>query len=64
MQNFGGNLGGAIAPVLTGLIADQTGSFSLALSLCGAILPGGVFAYLLFVSKAETVRRRPQAPVQ
>jgi len=54
MQNFGGNLGGSIAPALTGYIADQTGSFMLALSLCGVILVIGILAYLLLVSKMDT----------
>lgn len=54
MQNFGGNLGGSIAPALTGYIADQTGSFVLALSLCGVILVIGILAYLLLVSKMAT----------
>ncbi len=47
IQNFGGNLGGAIAPALTGYIADRTGSFFLALALCGAILVAGSASYLL-----------------
>lgn len=51
IQNFGGNVGGILAPLLTGYIAHQTGSFALALGLCGAILIGGIIAYLLLVEK-------------
>jgi sugar phosphate permease len=51
IQNFGGNLGGSIAPALTGYIADVTGSFTLALTLCGVILVFGTLAYLALVSR-------------
>jgi ACS family glucarate transporter-like MFS transporter len=51
IQNFGGNLGGSIAPALTGYIADVTGSFALALSLCGAILVLGTLAYTMLISE-------------
>ncbi len=51
IQNFGGNVGGILAPLLTGLIAHKTGSFALALGLCGAILVGGIVAYLLLVDE-------------
>ena len=50
MQNFGGYLGGALAPTVTGLIAQNTGSF------VGALVVGGVIGTLsaacyLFVVK-------------
>ena len=51
IQNFGGNVGGIIAPALTGYIAHVTGSFVLALGVAGAILVGGILAYWLMVSK-------------
>ena len=51
IQNFGGNVGGSIAPALTGFIADRTGSFALALGLCGGILVFGVLCYWLLVEK-------------
>jgi ACS family glucarate transporter-like MFS transporter len=49
IQNFGGNLGGSIAPALTGYIADVTGSFALALSLCGVVLVLGTVAYTVLI---------------
>lgn len=59
IQNFGGNLGGIIAPVLTGFIAYKTGSFVLALGLCGVLLVIGALAYWFlideFVDVAEKV---------
>jgi len=44
IQNFGGNVGAILAPMLTGFIAHFTGSFALALVLCGVILVGGIIA--------------------
>jgi ACS family glucarate transporter-like MFS transporter len=58
IQNFGGNVGGIIAPALTGLIAHKTNSFAIALSVTGAVLVGGMFAYWLLIRedvKSETV---------
>ncbi|NWG13660.1 MAG: MFS transporter [Acidobacteria bacterium] len=49
IQNFGGNLGGILAPWLTGYIAQATQSFALALSLTGAILVGGISAYAMLI---------------
>jgi hypothetical protein len=57
IQNFGGNVAGIIAPWLTGVIADRTGSFAPAFVLCGFILAGGVLAYWLLMN--ETVRELP-----
>jgi dipeptide/tripeptide permease len=50
IQNFGGNLSGIIAPALTGLIAESTGSFALALGVTGAVLLTGIPAYWFLVS--------------
>jgi dipeptide/tripeptide permease len=49
IQNFGGNLGGIIAPALTGFIAHKTQSFSLAFTISGAILIVGIFSYLFLI---------------
>jgi MFS family permease len=51
IQNFGGNVGGIIAPWLTGAIAYRTGSFRSAFVLCGFILVGGVLAYWLLMNE-------------
>ncbi len=48
MQNFGGYLGGALAPTVTGLIVQSTGSFVLAL-VVGAVIGAASAASYLFV---------------
>ncbi|MEU6410900.1 MFS transporter [Microbispora sp. NPDC046933] len=52
IQNFGGFLGGAVAPITTGMIVDASGSFGLAL------LAAGVLA-LVAAAMYGLVLRRP-----
>lgn len=49
IQNFGGYLGGALAPTVTGFIVQSTGSFSKALLLAAGISLVGGLAYLAMV---------------
>lgn len=49
LQNFGGNLGGIIAPALTGMIAHRTGSFAIALGVAGVMLILGILAYWILI---------------
>jgi MFS family permease len=51
IQNFGGYLGGALAPSITGFIVARTGSFSQALLLSAVISLIGAVAYLLLVNR-------------
>ncbi len=51
IQNFGGNVGGIIAPALTGFIAHASGSFGLALTIAGCISAAGALAYLTMISR-------------
>jgi MFS family permease len=60
IQNFGGNLGGIIAPALTGLIAHKTNSFALALGLTGAVLVVGILAYWLLIGDDVSVAAESQ----
>jgi MFS transporter, ACS family, D-galactonate transporter len=53
IQNFGGNLGGVIAPALTGFIATETQSFSLAMSITGGILIIGIASYIFLVGRSS-----------
>jgi sugar phosphate permease len=49
IQNFGGYLGGALAPTVTGLIVARTGGFSQALLLSAGLSLVSAAAYLLLV---------------
>jgi ACS family D-galactonate transporter-like MFS transporter len=55
IQNFGGNLGGILAPALTGFIVHATNSFALALGLVGVILVVGMIAYWFLISDTVEV---------
>jgi ACS family glucarate transporter-like MFS transporter len=56
IQNFGGNLGAILAPMLTGFIAHLTGSFALALALCGVILVAGILVFWFVVEEKVEIR--------
>jgi cyanate permease len=49
IQNFGGYLGAALAPTVTGLIVQRTGSFSGALILSAGVSVFSAGAYLVLV---------------
>lgn len=51
IQNFGGYLGGALAPAVTGFIVQRTGSFSPALLLSAALSLTAAAAYILLVNR-------------
>lgn len=62
IQNFGGYLGGALAPAVTGFIVQRTGSFSQALMLSAAISLAAAAAYLLLVRQPIHIDD-PSAPL-
>jgi len=51
IQNLGGNIGGIIAPALTGFIAHVTNSFALAFAVAGGVLVIGMLAYGFLVKE-------------
>ena len=51
VQNFGGFLGGALAPIVTGLSVEATHSFAAALATTAAAALGGALVYLVGVRK-------------
>jgi ACS family D-galactonate transporter-like MFS transporter len=51
IQNFGGNIGGIIAPAITGLIAHQTGNSALPFSIAGLVLLCGIACYWILIPK-------------
>ena len=57
IMNFGGYFGGALAPALTGIIVDRTGSYSPSIILAGAIAALGAVFF-------ATMIRKPIVPLQ
>ncbi len=51
IQNFGGFLGAAMAPIVTGIILDSTGKFTNVFLLGAGLLMLGALSYGLFVRK-------------
>ena len=51
MQNFGGFLGGALAPMITGFIVEATHSFVPALILAAVVGIGSALVYLVVVQR-------------
>ncbi|WP_394546382.1 MFS transporter [Pantoea ananatis] len=51
IQNFGGFLGAAMAPIVTGIILDTTGKFTNVFLLGAGLLMLGALSYGLFVRK-------------
>ena len=49
VQNFGGLVGGALAPIVTGLTVEATGGFAAALAITAAAGLGGAAIYLFGV---------------
>jgi MFS family permease len=54
MQNFGGYLGGALAPTVTGVIVQETGSFVPALVVGALIGVASAASYLFIVDQPIT----------
>ena len=55
MQNAVGNLGGVVAPWLTGLIVRDTGHFLYAFAVVGIILGIGAASYIILVGRIEPI---------
>ena len=51
IMNFGGYFGGALAPVLTGVIVDRTGSYTPSFLLAGGIAILGACFYGFMVRR-------------
>ena len=59
MQNFGGYVGGALAPLITGVIVQHTGSFEAALLTGAAAAALAAVAYLLVIRDAIPAEAGP-----
>jgi cyanate permease len=55
LQNFGGNVGGSFAPVVTGVLMTRTGDFTVPLIVAAAVaLVFGCGSYGLIVRNLDT----------
>jgi ACS family D-galactonate transporter-like MFS transporter len=55
IMNCFNNLANAAAPIATGIIVQQTGSFTLALSTAGVVLVIGIISYWFVLGKIEPI---------
>jgi dipeptide/tripeptide permease len=53
MENFAGNIGGVLAPLLTGLLITQTGSYAPGFALAAVVLVAGLLAYWFVVGELQ-----------
>jgi MFS family permease len=53
VQNAAGNVAGLIAPVITGVLVDQTGRFDVAFGLAAAVNVLGLIGWLLLLPRIE-----------
>ncbi|HWP84578.1 MAG TPA: MFS transporter [Terriglobia bacterium] len=59
IQNFFGNAGGLLAPIVTGYIVGNTGSFVYSLVVAGGMALFGAVCYVFLVGNLETGRIQP-----
>jgi MFS family permease len=52
-ENFAGNLGGIAAPLVTGLLIRETGSYAPAFALAAGVLVAGLVAYWFIVGELK-----------
>ena len=50
-ENFAGNIGGVLAPIVTGLLIARTGTYLSAFTLAAVILVAGILAYVFVVGE-------------
>jgi MFS family permease len=62
IQNFGGVIGAALAPLMTGLLVGFTGSFLVALILAGFLSCLGIFCYIFLIDQGAA-RKGNHEPV-
>ncbi|RBP42582.1 sugar phosphate permease [Roseimicrobium gellanilyticum] len=56
VQNFVGNLGGVVSPLVTGWIVKSTGSYTNAFIISSIVLLAGVGAYLTLVPRVQPIQ--------
>jgi MFS transporter, ACS family, D-galactonate transporter len=62
IQNFFGNVGGLLAPIVTGRIVNVTGSFTMSLVVAGGMALFGAISYLFIMGNPGKNPIKPTAP--
>jgi sugar phosphate permease len=62
IQNFFGNIGGLLAPIVTGSIVSSTGSFTISLVVAGGMALFGAISYVFIMGNLEKDQIAPAAP--
>ena len=52
-ENFAGNLGGVLAPLITGYLISRTGSYAPGFMLATVMLLGGLLCYWFIVGRLD-----------
>jgi ACS family D-galactonate transporter-like MFS transporter len=55
-ENFAGNLGGVLAPLITGVLISRTGSYAPGFMLATVVLLGGIVCYWFIVGNLDSGR--------
>jgi MFS transporter, ACS family, D-galactonate transporter len=53
IENFGGNIGGILAPLVTGLLIARTGTYLPGFALAAGVLAAGILAYWFIVGELK-----------
>jgi hypothetical protein len=61
IQNLFGNIGGLLAPIVTGYLVSATGSFVGSLVVAGGMALFGAVSYVFVLGNLETCRIEPRA---
>jgi ACS family D-galactonate transporter-like MFS transporter len=61
IQNLFGNVGGLLAPIVTGAIVSATGSFALAMVVAGGMALFGAISYVFIMGTVEKIPIVPAA---
>ena len=63
-ENFAGNIGGILAPILTGFLIQKTGSYLPGFVLAPLVLVAGLLAYWFVVGDLKCPEKTPAAEAQ
>jgi ACS family D-galactonate transporter-like MFS transporter len=63
LQNFAGNVGGILAPLITGFLISRTGSYMPGFVIAALVLAAGLLPYWCVVGELKPAEAAPQAAI-